>query len=938
MDSRMEETEGSHDDATGKKKSKFISFKIRLFGRRKRKEDGHSSSKSGLKQSQSASDVTAPEPIQGLYDSEEELECPKGVLGSRALSHDSIFIPETTQELSAPARVLSQENVSAKIKALQMKLQTIRFGPPPLVISAKRAEDTGASSEDDGLPRSPPEISPFQESLAHGTMMRFTDTCRHLSSLSLAGTGSEDDEQLSSQPSSRPLSPISKSHSRPSTPVSPSHQTSDRYTSPAVDFSSPPQSSACLDNSAARHRLSVKPRNQRAAAKGRRLPTNPHRPRSESLNELDLNLLEKEEDDEKEISQEIVRCNSYSCQVPRTESLTALIPKWSPFEQVSDTLTEKSTEQVEDWDVKTSAAFVFNQSSQLLKRKDSIPNNALCSDYQESCSTSDLNRTAEAHKSEASLTKLEMSPLKVTGLRKGLLEELLKSDAQATMVANTAESSSSPLKSVARDASSKTNNMARNALDQGRTTQSTSDSKELPSTVSRTINSLPLKISSKGSNQPYPEKDHANVLSDNSKKNFEQILSARNNTMSLPRDINTEKAKQSPQSPFEKKNGGSFRCFSISSAWDRPRACSFTAVESLERKIDKIGFVKTTFHSGQYSIRKKEESKREKEVSVLDSEIKTCTKEAEQNLTAAEVTQDRQLPNLSMSPVAKPSGITTESGGTIPYEGEEEEKSPFGIKLRSTSLSLRYRGEARSEFKVKRYSAEVCTMVDKEDNIIGKEGKEDSLEAKGSPQKDAARIKVKPSEQLHAKPPLPRKPPLENIESTNSTPKNERKNWEKVTTYPKSTEKGTPSKSLPEMSKESDVLLEPEWINMAKMKQRGFHEKDTLPDNKMDKMKKSDLKETAKPASDVWISRTPPTIHSTVQGNKQDQNDIKPEQKPFSSKSPVPHTAGSPIPCHQMSPEKQEKGHQQPACKPAQPSWMELAKKKSQAWSDKSMD
>ncbi|RXM98550.1 Centrosomal protein of 135 kDa [Acipenser ruthenus] len=170
MDSKMGEAEGCSEDFTGKKKSKFKAFKIRLFGKRKRKEGDTSASKGGLKQSQSASDVMAPESMAVISDSEDELGCPKGVLGSRALSHDSIFIPEAMPESSIPARVLSQENVSGKIKALQLKLQqNIRLGPPPLVIPGKRTEDTGASSEDDGLPRSPPEISPLHESLARGS-------------------------------------------------------------------------------------------------------------------------------------------------------------------------------------------------------------------------------------------------------------------------------------------------------------------------------------------------------------------------------------------------------------------------------------------------------------------------------------------------------------------------------------------------------------------------------------------------------------------------------------------------------------------------------------------------------------------------------------------------------------------------------------------------
>uniref|UniRef100_A0A3B1JF85 Uncharacterized protein n=1 Tax=Astyanax mexicanus TaxID=7994 RepID=A0A3B1JF85_ASTMX len=40
-------------------------------------------------------------------------------LSSRALSHDSIFLADQPQSSTEPTRVLSQENVHSKIKALQ---------------------------------------------------------------------------------------------------------------------------------------------------------------------------------------------------------------------------------------------------------------------------------------------------------------------------------------------------------------------------------------------------------------------------------------------------------------------------------------------------------------------------------------------------------------------------------------------------------------------------------------------------------------------------------------------------------------------------------------------------------------------------------------------------------------------------------------------------
>lgn len=80
-----------------------------------------------------------------------------------------------------------------------------------------------------------------------------------------------------SQPSSRPLSPILKPVSTKSVPPNPSHTfplSVPSNPSPAavetpLDFSSPVQFTPCLDTSAARHRMSIKPRNQRASTKKR---------------------------------------------------------------------------------------------------------------------------------------------------------------------------------------------------------------------------------------------------------------------------------------------------------------------------------------------------------------------------------------------------------------------------------------------------------------------------------------------------------------------------------------------------------------------------------------------------------------------------------------------------------------------------------------------
>ncbi|GAB5569547.1 CRACD-like protein isoform X1 [Prionailurus iriomotensis] len=198
-----------------KKKSKFKTFK-KFFGKKKRKESPSSTGNSTWKQSQAKSEVIAIESGPVGYDSEDELEESRGALGSRALSHDSIFIPESGQDPTRPVRVFSQENVCDRIKALQVSL-----------VSSSR-------------PQSPDQLS-----------------SRHVSDAS----------------------------------VSP--RTSDSSMAPVADFNYPPEFSSCLDNSAAKHKLLVKPRNQRSS-KMRRLSS---RAQSESLSDLTCTPEEEEYDD-----------------------------------------------------------------------------------------------------------------------------------------------------------------------------------------------------------------------------------------------------------------------------------------------------------------------------------------------------------------------------------------------------------------------------------------------------------------------------------------------------------------------------------------------------------------------------------------------------------------------------------------------------------------
>ncbi|XP_044220739.1 uncharacterized protein cracdla [Thunnus albacares] len=246
MDSFSGDTEENTEDIPGRKKSKLKSLKSRLFGRSKR-----AGGEVNTKLSQSVSDITAG---KGLG-SDEDLACSQGMMGSRAFSHDSIFLADLVLSDAEPARVLSQENVHSKIKALQIKLQQqkLHLGPPPLVLPVRRPEELCNRSEDDSLPHSPTKIS----------------RCDVTTQGALSKTVS--------QPFCRPLSPILKPASTKSVPPTPSNifplsvssNPSPSVVEPPSDFSSPVQFTPCLDTSAARHRMSVKPKNQRASTKKR---------------------------------------------------------------------------------------------------------------------------------------------------------------------------------------------------------------------------------------------------------------------------------------------------------------------------------------------------------------------------------------------------------------------------------------------------------------------------------------------------------------------------------------------------------------------------------------------------------------------------------------------------------------------------------------------
>ncbi|XP_038868449.1 CRACD-like protein isoform X2 [Salvelinus namaycush] len=278
------------EECTGKKKSKFQTFK-NLFSKKKRKEAAApAGGDSGLKCSQSSDNVNAPEPALLILSEKDEGSGSKINMGNKALSHDSVFVSESPLSEVTEGLGVSQDSIHGKVKSLQvirrgsppsLLKQVIRLGSPPS-LCVKKMDDAGTLSEDDGLPCSPPEYSTLHTVLA-GVSHRSSKPVQRNSSLSLEGTDSDED-QMSCETGSRSVSPL---------------------VFLPVDFSQPASPMGCLDNTAARHRLAVR---HKACAKTRKPTTRVDgRAEGESFQEERQNCIipeSVEEDEEEDVKRE----------------------------------------------------------------------------------------------------------------------------------------------------------------------------------------------------------------------------------------------------------------------------------------------------------------------------------------------------------------------------------------------------------------------------------------------------------------------------------------------------------------------------------------------------------------------------------------------------------------------------------------------------------
>ncbi|XP_072920719.1 capping protein inhibiting regulator of actin dynamics isoform X3 [Hemitrygon akajei] len=213
-----------------KKQGKFQTFR-KLFGKR-RKVPPTFAERVNLKSCHSSGDVRNG---IGSVTEESEDELRSFSTGTRALSHDSIFIPGGSSSSRTTAQVTSQQGIPGKVRTLQHQLErNIKFSQPLQRVTVKKMDSTRANSEVDGSSRSALEECTQQE-------------------IQLPGLGFK----VPTPRSSRPTSTLPSASSG--------------GTIESINLDAVPQSLSRLDNSAARHKLSVKPRNQRVSKKRGRL-------------------------------------------------------------------------------------------------------------------------------------------------------------------------------------------------------------------------------------------------------------------------------------------------------------------------------------------------------------------------------------------------------------------------------------------------------------------------------------------------------------------------------------------------------------------------------------------------------------------------------------------------------------------------------------------
>ncbi|XP_053781421.1 CRACD-like protein isoform X2 [Desmodus rotundus] len=951
MDFKLREAaEGLGEDSTGKKKSKFKTFK-KFFGKKKRKESPSSTGSSTWKQSQAKSEVIAIESGPVGYDSEDELEESRGALGSRALSHDSIFIPESGQDPTRPVRVFSQENVCDRIKALQLKIQcNVKVGlpPPPGSLPAKRGDDAGMSSEDDGLPRSPPEMSLLHD-IGPSTTIK----------VSLVSSRPPSPEQLSSRHTS-------------DAPVFP--QTLNSSVAPVADFSHPPEFSSCLDNSAAKHKLLVKPRNQRSS-KMRRLSS---RAQSESLSDLTCTPEEEESDEtplltlssEEKASagaQDVVLDRGPEPRVPATMLPPGGTRARRARLQHCPALSASAEEDSSPGD---------NASSHPATPEvmEPVSGPAPCLEFP-------LLPEGSPHPDPNSRNQREELSLESTcPLSEDIADEVVcgSGDAESLLSPHIPEEDTTPPATnpaVILDTPSGPDTPDRDAQKQGELTLAvpkgaetgcSEDHAPSPPAPKSCLKHKALVASRSLSVSLTPP-----TLESSSEEPTPCALDKEATPRELPRAEQAESPQEGPEREAQEHKmgrGGSeprgMKKFSVSSgrAWPRtghrgrlghPGPVGPAAVPSTIRlPLLRSGLAWRS------------------EVALDDLQVPLeCQNQKldPQELPSPAECGSQDSGNRVASqagPGRNPQDVVTTQVTSDPCSAAQEpltrgDRSPFPIKLRSTSLSFKHRDVSLPEVKgIKRYSAEVRlekggpTLLSKDDKCHV--GMAPSIRGARSPN-DQGKGKARSSEQLGSKPPLPRKPLLQTLTLPYlpASPDVSPKEPEKAMPHPgprkenRTVEKRLPhretEKGLPPTATGPGVEGQPgpPWITITPQRRRGAPEQ---PPHQEDKHGAQALKsEIGKPAKAPERTQEPMKQPDFVRSKSFLMTPAKPTvdrrqgtklhlQEGLQRGISLSHQNLA-----QSAVMTEKELHQLKRASYAsadQPSWMELARKKSQAWSD----
>lgn len=219
------------------------------------------------------------------------------------------------------------------------------------------------------------------------------------------------------------------------------------------------------------------------------------------------------------------------------------------------------------------------------------------------------------------------------------------------------------------------------------------------------------------------------------------------------------------------------RKFSVSSARERPRTRSlhFPERSELESSLN-TGFFPS---KAKVSLRNEMWKKDLQKGSDLEEEKSSNKKQVLLPETNSENTgQPTEFLAGFISPAVDAVPVPSDSSVVSQNQPSCENKSPFQVKLRSTSLSLKYRDNSSPEPKgIKRYSAE----FNLENEGLASFLKGDKAQIKktadtntGDSLNEKIKPKAKSSEQLSIKPPLPKKPVLQNITVPNTTANKEK--------------------------------------------------------------------------------------------------------------------------------------------------------------------